>query len=220
MTVGAFGQLDSELQPREHRASCSVASDALTEWRRSRAKRLDELFEAHRRVGGSGAGRRTETEQINWALVLRLAGEYQGFVRDLHDEAVATFSVWAARGNSDLERTLRTLLTLGRKLDRGNARPEAIGEDFGRFGIGWWPALRTRDKRTEKRQSQLEQLNRARNAIAHARLDELTVLRNEGSPITLATIRVWRDSLNGLAVTMDGVLAERLGVLFGRPTPW
>ena len=35
----------------------------------------------------SDPARRKATEQLNWALALRLAGEFQGFARDLHDEA-------------------------------------------------------------------------------------------------------------------------------------
>ena len=31
----------------------------------------------------AAAGRRWQTEQLNWALILRLAAEFQGFARDL-----------------------------------------------------------------------------------------------------------------------------------------
>ena len=197
-----------------------VASTALFTWRVARANRLNELLGAHERVGGAKRGRRTETEQINWALVLRLAAEFQGFARDLHAEGVGTFAEWAAEGNPGLERTVRTSLTVGLKLDRGNAEPGSLGDAFGRLGVDWWPALANRDERTPMRQQQLERLNRARNAIAHARLDELDVLRGEGYPPTLATFRSWRGALSGLAATMDGVLATHLSNLFGRKTPW
>jgi len=197
-----------------------VTSTALADWRGSRADRLEELIRAHQRVGGTAAGRRTETQQINWALVLRLAAEFQGFVRDLHTIGADTFAMWAAPRNPQLEGVIGALLTLGLKLDVGNAEPASIGDAFNRFGINWWPALRNRDPLTSQRQSQLTRLNRARNAIAHARLHELESLRRDGYPLTLDTVRTWRSALNGLARTMDAVLAWHLGQFFSRPLPW
>jgi hypothetical protein len=63
-------------------------------------------------------------------------------------------------------------------------------------------------------------LNRARNAVAHSDLAAITTLRGEGHPLTLDTFRAWRGSLNGLAVTMDVVLAVHLSTMFNRPSPW
>lgn len=197
-----------------------MSSDALDRWRGERADRLDQLFDAHRRVGGSGAGRRTETEQINWALVLRLAAEFQGFSRDLHTRGVDIFADWSSGGTAALGNVVQTLLTRGLKLDTGNAEPGSLGDAFNRFGLAWWPALARRNRFSPARQQQLERLNRARNAIAHARLDELGLLRQEGYPLTLDTVRTWRSALNGLTVTMDVVLARHLGTFFNRTPPW
>jgi len=171
-------------------------------------------------VGGAGAGRRTRTEQINWALILRLAAEFQGFTRDLNTLGVTAFAEWSATGNIQLEVAIEALLTRGLKLDVGNATPAAIGEAFDRFGIRWWPALEIRDQRTAERQRQLDRLNRARNAIGHARLGELITLRNEGFPLNLDTVTRWRSALNAVCFTMDGTLAEHLGVFFNQPNPW
>src|SRR2546426_3443884 len=118
-----------------------MPSMALAGWQGERSGRLDQLLEAHRRIGGTGAGRRTETEQINWALVLRLAGEFQGFARDLHSLGVDRFASWVASGNVQVESVLITLLTRGLKLDTGNAEPASLGDAFNRFGVRWWPAL-------------------------------------------------------------------------------
>lgn len=65
-----------------------MVSAALTQWRTGRASKLSNLLSAHVAVGGSKAGRRWATEELNHAIVLRLASEFQGFCRDLHDEAV------------------------------------------------------------------------------------------------------------------------------------
>jgi hypothetical protein len=142
-----------------------VPSTALDGWRGARSDRLDELVAAHGRVGGTAAGRRTDTEQINWALILRLSAEFQGFVRDLHTLGAEQFSQWTAPADPRLASLIANLLTEGLTLDRGNAAPGAIGEAFNRFGLYWWPALRRRDRRTADRHAQLLRLNRARNAF-------------------------------------------------------
>jgi hypothetical protein len=197
-----------------------MTSLALTTWRGERSDRLDELFAVHHRIGGPAPGRRTDTQQINWALVLRLAGEFQGFVRDLHAEGVDVFAAWASGGNPALENVITTLLTRGLKLDTGNAEPGSIGDAFNRFGLIWWNTLDARDRRTAERQRKLTRLNEARNAIAHARLHELTTLRTAGFPLTLVTARTWRAALNGLTITMDGALAAHLATFFSRASPW
>jgi hypothetical protein len=197
-----------------------VTSTAFDVWRGERAGRLDELFEAHRHVGGSGAGRRTATEQINWALVMRLSGEFQGFLRDLHTLGAELFAAWTAPTDPRLATVIANLLTEGLKLDVGNPTPGAIGQAFNRFGLSWWPALTTRDRRTPDRQRQLLRLNRARNAIANSRPAELVLLRGEGYPLTLDTVRVWRQAVGGLATTMDAQLSSHLATFFAHDRPW
>jgi hypothetical protein len=197
-----------------------VPSTALLAWRGERARRLDQLFAAHRRVGGVGAGRRTETEQINWALVLRLSAEFQGFVRDLHSLGSELFAQLTAPNDPRLATVIENLLTEGLQLDRGNAAPGDIGVAFNRFGLSWWPALRRRDQRTGARHDQLLRLNAARNAIAHSRPSELVPLRAGGYPLTLDTVRTWRRAVGGLATTMDTELSHHLATFFGQPRPW
>ena len=84
-----------------------VPSMALASWRSDRQQRLDELLAAHQTVGGAGPGRRWRTRELNWALTLRLAGEFQGFARHLHDLAVDHFVATLAGGNTQLADTLR-----------------------------------------------------------------------------------------------------------------
>jgi len=194
-----------------------VGSDALDGWREERAARLDELFVAHSLIGGSTAGRRWQTEQLNWALILRLAAEFQGFARDLHDLGAQAV---AASVDGPMLGVVQRSLVLNRQLDRSNAQPSALGADFGRFGVDWWPELTKKDARTTKRQQQLGLLNRARNAIVHSLPTELAMLESEGHPPTLATVKKWRRGLNGLASTMDRVLASHIAQLKNDSAPW
>jgi hypothetical protein len=197
-----------------------VTSAALTTWRTVRSHRIDELLSAHAAVGGQGPGRRWRTSQLNNALTLLLAAEFQGFARDLHDVVSSTFALWAAGGNARLEEVIRARLREGRQLDRGNAQPASLGSDFGRFGFDVWASLASRDPATATHQVHLEKLNDARNAIAHADNAKLQRLRTEGYPMTLATFRTWRQSMDGLAGTLDAETADRLANLFGQPAPW
>ena len=197
-----------------------MSSPALEQWRTARAARLDELVGAHRRIGGQGAGRRWDTEQINWALVLRLATEFQGFARDIHSLAADVLADWSCGTNAVARDIFVASLTLNRQIDQRNATPSSLGADFGRFGLKFWDELKERDRRTESRQFHLECLNEARNAIVHDEPGKLEALRQRGYPLTLKTIRRWRGSVEALASTMDLVIAQHLAALFGRSSPW
>lgn len=194
-----------------------MSSNALKSWRDERAARLDGLVAAHQRIGGSTAGRRLQTEQLNWALILRLAAEFQGFTRELHDLGAEAI---AADFSGPMVGVVQRSLVLDRQLDRGNAQPSALGADFGRFGIDWWPELTKRDARTTGRQQHLDVLNRARNAIVHSLPGKLVQLESEGHPATLVTVEKWRRGLNALAATMDEVLASHIAQLKNGPLPW
>jgi hypothetical protein len=197
-----------------------VPSVAYLTWCGQRQDRIDQLLQAHRTLGGSGPGRRWRTEQVNWALTLRLAGEFQGFARDLHDLAIDHFVGVVAQANSPLESVLRARMTLNRQLNRGNAHPGSLGADFALLGMTLWGALETANPRAAIWNRELTALNEARNAIAHAEEGRLVALRADGYPITLGTIRRWRRSLDGLTETMDDVTSDYLDRLLGTGRPW
>ena len=115
---------------------------------------------------------------------------------------------------------IQALLTRDRRLSRGNPDPSALGEDFGRFGLRWWPALASADSRTSIRQEQLRRLVTARNGIAHADDSKLDALRQDGYPITLRTVSSWHRAINGLATTMDVTLGRHLQEMSGGEAPW
>jgi hypothetical protein len=121
-----------------------VKSAAHGEWQGARSRRLDRLLDAHKAAEGAGApGRRWRTEQINWSLALLLAAEFQGYARDLHNEAGNSFAILAAQGNPTLETILKTRMTQNRQLDRGNANPGNLGTDFKILGLDLWGDLKT-----------------------------------------------------------------------------
>lgn len=197
-----------------------MTSRSLARWQGDRAARLEELIAAHVRIGGAGPGRRTETEQINWALILRLAGEFQGYCRDLHDEAASDFARRAGGSNLVLRQQLQLMLTRNRQLDRGNAQSSSLGSDFGALGMLFWASVETADRWGVSRKRHLDRINQARNAIAHDLSGDLASLRTEGYPCTLRTVSRWRSALDGLAVTMDDVVADYLSKLFAGSRPW
>lgn len=204
-----------------------MPSKALGSWRSDRLQRLDELLAAHQTVGGSGPGRRWRTRELNWALALRLAGEFQGFARDLHDEAADFFIATVAAGNADIADVLRERTTTNRQLDRGNAQPGSLGSDFALLGMTLWPALdRASPRQAPRWNISLERLNKARNAIAHVDDARLVDLRREmrlppgRSPVTLVTVQGWRQHLDRLAETMDDVVSAYLDRLLRHGRPW
>lgn len=199
-----------------------MPSGAYVQWTVLRRKHITELFDVHATVGGSGSGRRWRTQQINWAITLRIAAEFQGFSRSLHDEVVDAFAQAAAPLNMPLQSTLRALLTAGRALDRGNAHPGSLGADFGRFGMQLWPSLGAYgDGRSTAWRDTLEALNRSRNAIAHANEAEIAALANDGWTLSqLDTVRRFHRATDSLASAMDTVTSNHIERMFGGGRPW
>jgi hypothetical protein len=185
-----------------------------------RREHLDDLLQAHQVVGGSTRGQRRRGAALNEALLLRLAAEFQGFARDLHEQACDIFASWIAPSNPTVQQVVRKQLVHGRELERGNAHPGSIGSDFGRFGFDVWPALDKRDPHTPRHNLTLTLLNDARNGIAHADEAKLLRLRAEGFPLVLGTYRRWHRDLDGLTANLDSEIAAQLGRLFQRQSPW
>lgn len=195
----------------------SMASAALSRWQTDRNRNLDELVQAHQAAGGQGRGRRWSTQQLNRALLVVLAAEFQGFSKDLHDEAAWTIGQWSYPNNPRRAYVLAAAITAGRQLDRGNASPATLGSDFARFGLKFWDEVDRLDMRSKERRAQMDQLNTARNGIAHSDPTQLARLQ---APLTLATFRRWRGMADQLAATIDRALAAHLALVFGQPSPW
>ena len=197
-----------------------MTSAALATWRGERSALLDQLIGAHAAIGGTAAGRRWATAELNRALLLRLAAQFQGFAKDLHAETAITFGALARPADATIASAISVGLQTKRDLDRANAQPDSLASDFGRFGLVLWTETDALDARTPARRTHLKWFNAARNALAHDDPKKLAIVLAEGYKIDLAWIRRWRSALNGLAGTIDKALAVHLSRLFNVPEPW
>jgi hypothetical protein len=226
-----------------------MGSVALREWHGARAKRVDDLLSLHAVVGGTHKGRRRNLEELNHALILKLAAEFQGFARDLHQVASERFAHEASHGNSAVETMTLKLLTLNRKLDAGNATPSSIGNDFGRLFLNYWQNLRAgsplgpsasqsgfQNHVVVKAINRLEALNLLRNAIVHSNPSiELqfgvgllegawrtgsTPVASARSSVRKTEVVAIRASLDLLALRMDRLTSRELAETFRIQAPW
>jgi hypothetical protein len=193
-------------------------SRSLEGWRGESSGELDEIEVVHGKVEGTGAGRRVLTQQVNFAYAALITAHFQRYCRSVHSEAsqviVATVSEEAIAG------VLEGLLTENRVLDKGNPTPGNLGSDFRRFGFAFWDAVEKNDKRNAKRKTKLEQLCEWRNGIAHGDISrKLAAEKLVPEKVTLDTCKDWRRALNGLAVSIDKVVADQCENL-GCPRPW
>jgi hypothetical protein len=197
-----------------------VPSAALLDWKSDRTLRVNRLLSAHRTVRGANGGRRWITDELNHSLILRLASEFQGFARHLHDETSAAVVDVLAPGHSARQLTLIKPYRESRRLDRGNADPEALRADFNLFGMNLWVDLEQRyPSRTPRWRRQLIMLNTARNGLAHDDHTRLQQVLTSGWLLTLPFIHRWRLALDGLATGMDHVVADHIHRTFG-VRPW
>jgi hypothetical protein len=184
-------------------------------WVTDRAEALNELEQAHAAVAGTGRGRRYATQQINQAYAVMLASQFQGYCRDLHTECVGHM-ITAISPPPRMRPLVQTEFTRGRQLDRGNARPDSLGADFGRFGVDFWAEVENHDIRNRMRIQSLERLNDWRNAIAHQDFDPM---RLGGAILRLSRVRRWRAHCERLARSFDEVMRRYLFDLTGT-FPW
>ncbi len=199
-----------------------MASEALIQWHGKRAEHIDELLSVHVRVVGAGRGRHSATTQLNLAVLLRLAAEFQGFCRDLHDLASDEFASRVGGPNARLQQLVASQLTRGRKLNGGNANPGNIGSDYARLGLDLWPELaKRRPRRAPAWNRSLSAMNEARNGVAHDDQAALARVAKAGYHLSaLSTIKNFRRDAAQVAVLMDDVVAEHLPLLFGGDKPW
>lgn len=195
-----------------------MASSSLEAWRSDASAAFDEIENAHRAVGGTKPGRRFLTQQLDYAYVTLLAARFQGFTRALHTQTADAIAAGAHR--TAYEVLLLESLTHNRSLDKHNAQPNAIAEDFDRFGLDVWAKVDAARKGNDERRRKLWALITWRNAIAHYDIDaKLGKGALDPVKITLGTCTRWRSALNVLAGSLDTVAADQCQAL-GLSRPW
>jgi|GEM_PF-4299017 hypothetical protein len=194
-----------------------MASTALTRWQTIRRARISTLFGVH---GLALVRASAAAEYLIRELVLRLAAEFHGFARDLHDLAVAEHVGRMTVDAPGRAVVLADLFVGDRLLDRGNLTAAALGSDFGRFGLDVWGELARRDARASAWKADLTYLQAARAAIATAARPAVPAPAYPAWPPTLAVGRRWQAVLDGLAVVLDEAVADQIVEVYGKPRPW
>jgi hypothetical protein len=196
------------------------SSRALTEWKTVRKEALDELFGAHARLGGTGAGRRYATRELNHAMVAAISAQFQGFCRELFEEA--NLALADRVQPSSLRTVVYNATKVNLQLDRGNAHEGSLGSDFSRLGMEFWKLVGSRTPaRTAQYRKSLKQLNIWRNAIVHNdfKFKQGELQEIQGTTAQLRDARRWRAACDGLAKIFDVVLRDYLTSLLGL-APW
>jgi hypothetical protein len=214
-------------------AGGSGMSSALEKWCEERCAALDSLVNVHGKVTGKRRGRQRATEHLNRALFVALSAEFQGFCRDLHEDAAIhiTESINLLPGNAKIAPVVLSALVRERslsvsaksrkerRLDTGNANVDALATDYSMLGMDLWADLSKKyPAKTPKWKTNLDSLNEVRNGVAHS--DSVKLVRaHEEHGLTLETFRGWRSSLNGAVYAMDKVIKAYLLDLTGSE-PW
>jgi hypothetical protein len=193
-------------------------SVALEEWQGPSARSLDEIESLRQQIGDLVVGGAEMIEQVDCAYAALIVAHFQRYCRAVHTEASNVLV--SSEANPALGRVFGALLTEHRLLDRGNPTPGTLGRDFARFGLRLWAELEADDRRNRRRKEGLGQLCQWRNAITHG---DIPRKRSAGQlvphDLSLETCRDWRRALDGLATSIDAVVAKRCRIL-GCPKPW
>jgi len=151
-------------------------------------------------------------EESLQGLVMLLSGHFQGFCRDLYTECAQICAATVPLGLSDM---VLAQFAAELKLDSMNPTVETIRKDFERFGFAF--DLAGADPTNPSRITHLGHLNHWRNAIAHQRATSPS--RHAPTPLTLANVQLWKAACDGLAGSLDGILAGKVLLILGI-APW
>jgi hypothetical protein len=143
-------------------------------------------------------------------FVVLLSAHFQGFCRDLYTESSQTI---VSKVRPGLQVLIQDQSVARCFLDYGNPSLDNIARDFNRFRIDLIAELNA-DPANPLRLQHLAVLNQWRNVAAH----QGTTLP-AGGPLILPTVQIWRQSCDGLATAMDGMMYNRLRKLLRR-NPW
>src|SRR5262245_27555033 len=202
ITIGH--QFDENFDPEKW----GMPSVSLQLWRTDRMLSLQDI---DAQFGTSLAlirpSHRLSEENLRGYIVL-LSAHFQGFCRDLYTECA---QIVAATLPFPLQVVAQTQFTASLALDRGNPNRSSIQRDFDRFGTPL--NLDAADPANRARLIDLGRLNEWRNVVAHH-----NAVPPGGLPIQ-ADLQRWRNSCDGLATSLDGMMYHELQRILGN-APW
>lgn len=184
-------------------------------WETERRRALDELERVRASMLGRGAGVRVATQQLNQAYAMLLSSHFQGYCRDLHQEAVDHLSSHISP--PAVQALTRRQLLMGRRLDVGNPNPGNLGADFARLGLELWPSLRAYVARAALHLDRLQGLGAWRNAIAHQ--DFTSPQLGGRTSLRVTDVRRWRSTCERLVRSLEAVVGAHVASLVG-VLPW
>ena len=162
-----------------------------------------------------------QQRQADMMIIVRLASEFQGFARDLHNEAIEFLVSSAATGSPTLDNVLTIAMTSDRALGKNNAGDDTLDRDFKRIGLNLWSTINTQmPQQGPKLRQSLRKLIEMRNAIAHDNEAQIIRLESEGFVLQRTVIRDWNTDLDSLVAITDDTVGSYLGALMGVPRPW
>ena len=80
--------------------------------------------------------------------------------------------------------------------------------------------VKSASSRGAARLKALNDLNEARNAIAHSQHAKLVLVLNGAPTLRLTQVERWDSAPRGLATTMDNVVGSQVSTLSGGVKPW
>jgi hypothetical protein len=187
-----------------------MPSQALLDWQRDRMPRLDEVDAQCATTFVAVPPSRLADENLR-GYVMLLSAHFQGFCRELHSECIQIATTFVPPA---MQYLFQAQCVAGRELNRANPQFETIRKDFERFGFNLNAALAA-SPANATRITHIGHLNSWRNYAAHHKKSMPTA----GGPFTLATVQGWRNSCDGLATELDGIMYNQLQMALGK-APW
>jgi hypothetical protein len=185
-----------------------MPSASLLHWLNDRMHRLQQIdLQCSASLAAVAPNAHLIDENLRGYVVL-LSAHFQGFCRDLCTEAA---QVIASKVRPSLRLLIYVHFTAHRKLDQGNPTYDHLKADFKRFGFTLDLMV---DPANAPRLPHLAALNKWRNVAAHQGTSTPA-----GIPLDLPAVQTWRNSCDGLATSLDGIVYNQLRTML-KGAPW
>lgn len=192
-----------------------VVSTAHAAWFGPRRQRVAAL-DAARSSAATGS---VAQQQLDWALLIRVAAEFQAFCLDMHELVLDQLISNTATQNNKLEIVLRVALRPV-SLSIGNPSARNIAKDFARLGVPKiWNLAGSGGVAAKDKLSTLDLLLKARNAVAHGQYSDIARHLKSVSVYDFVQKNCLPD-LDHVVRELDYALSAFIDQLFGLGRPW